>query len=460
MSDDEYLTATISTCGTCGRLLPAQVHLRDGAVWFHKHCPDHGPQDVRISSDPAYFLGLGRFHRAGSIPYRFATSAGKGCPGSCGLCPDHEQHVCMPILDITDHCDMACPVCLVKTPGTFHLTPAQVGGILDRLIGSEGQIDVLNLSGGEPTLNPQFRQIVEECLSRKQILYVSVSTNGRNLLRDPALLQFLADRRVIIALQFDGTDGSCYRPLRGMDLLAEKLQLIEQIGSLNGRMSLTITAARGINDHNLGEPLRLLFANDHILSIMFQPAAYVGHGSSIGRPADALTIPDVIAALEGACDGRVRAADFSPLPCSHPACFSLAFYLRTADGTFVPIRQLLDTERYLDLLKNRALPGTDAESFALIQDAMYELWSGPAGLAPDSQKTLAAVRQLLDAINCGPRGPCSAIAATERSVKSVFIHHFMDRHTFDLSRARKCCQVYPLADGRLMPACVYNCLRR
>jgi hypothetical protein len=157
----------------------------------------------------------------------------------------------------------------------------------------------------------------------------------------------------------------------------------------------------------------------------------------------------------------VSPEDFSPLPCSHPACFSLAFYLKVEKGGFRSVKQLLDLERYLDLIQNRALFGTDEESFQAVTDAVYALWSGPAAMSPDSKKTLAAIRRLLsDITSCGCYQPGQAWAAAERSVKSIFIHQFMDRHTFDLSRARKCCQVYPQPDGQLMPACVFNCLKR
>ena len=179
------------------------------------------------------------------------------------------------------------------------------------------------------------------------------------------------------------------------------------------------------------------------------------------RPADSLTIPDILRLIDGACGGRVHASDFSPLPCSHPACFSLAFYLRTEEDDFVPVRGLVDTDTYLDMVQNRALVGTDAEGFEAIQRALYALWSGPSGLAPDSRKAMAAIRRLLDRINAaGGYCPHKVAAIAERSIKSIFIHHFMDRGNFDLARARKCCQVYPLADGRMMPACVYNCLKR
>jgi uncharacterized radical SAM superfamily Fe-S cluster-containing enzyme len=458
---DEYLTTTTSTCGRCGRLLPARVHLGDDGVHFLKDCPAHGPQRVRVYPDSAAYLELGRFHRAGAVPMAFAASPAGGCPDSCGLCPEHEQHVCLPIIEITDHCDLACPICLVRNRSSFHLSRRQVAGMIDGLIASEGRLDVLNLSGGEPTCNPRFREIVEECVSREEVLYVSVSTNGVALARDTSLLRFLADRNVIISLQFDGLSDSAYQRLRGRPLLEEKLRLIETAGELGARLSLTMTVARGINDDQPPEVLSLLFERDHVCSVMFQPAAYTGTAAKMGRPQDAVTIPDVVGALDGAGGGRVAAGDFSPLPCSHPACFSLAYYLRVGDGEFVSIKRLADVDRYLDMIQNRALFGTDAGSFQRVKEAVYELWSGPAALAPDSRKALAAVRGLLESIRCcGGFHPSKVAAVVDPSIKSVFIHHFMDRDTFDLARARKCCNVYPLPDGRLMPACVYNCLRR
>jgi uncharacterized radical SAM superfamily Fe-S cluster-containing enzyme len=194
---------------------------------------------------------------------------------------------------------------------------------------------------------------------------------------------------------------------------------------------------------------------------MFQPAAYAGGAARLARPVEAVTIPDVVAALKGAGQGTVSADDFSPLPCSHPACFSLAFYLRVEDERYRSIKQMVNAERYLDLIQNRAIFGTDAESFQCVTDAVYELWSGPAALSPDSRKALEAIRKLLASVTaCGGYSPGKAIIVAERAVKSIFIHQFMDPDTFDLSRARKCCQVYPQRDGLLIPVCIRNCLQR
>jgi len=452
----------MSTCRVCGRLIPARVHVADGAIRFHKHCPEHGPQTARVSGNADEYLKLDRFHRAGAVPFRFDTPADEGCPGSCGLCPEHEQHVCLPIIEITDHCDLDCPVCLVANRSRFHLTSSQVAGMLDRLVESEGQIDVLNLSGGEPTMHPCFREIVDECLARREILRVTVSTNGLRLLREPALFEFLAERGVVISLQFDGFSDETYRVLRGQPLLENKVRLIERAAELDAAMSLTATVVRGVNDEQIGGLVALLFERENILSLMLQPAAYTGGASESQRPADAMTIPDVVRMLDGAAGGRVAAGDFTPLPCSHPACFCLAFFLRLEDGGFASIKRLTEIDRYLDMIQNRSLFGTDPDSFEAIRAAVYDLWSGPAGMAPDSQRALKAVRKLLDAVTTSPSGfdPGRAVRVAERSIKSIFIHQFMDRDTFDLTRARKCCNVYPQADGRMVPCCIRNCLRR
>lgn len=456
----EYLTSTQSICRMCRKPLSARLFAEDTGIWIHKCCPEHGTQTARVYGDARAYLGLGRFHRKASVPLAFATVA-NGCPDSCGLCSEHEQHVCLPILEITDHCNWDCPICLVKNSGTYHRTQDEVASILNGLIRSEGQIDVLNLSGGEPTLNPNFRQIVEECVTRKEILRVSVSTNGSVLVRDRELLRFLGEHRVIVSLQFDGMRDEVYLALRGRPALEEKLRLIDLCSELDVPMSLTATVAGGVNDRAIREVADMLFQRDHILSAMFQPAAYAGNAARLGRPGEATTIPDVISALNGAGSGAVCPEDFSPLPCSHPACFSLAFYLRIEDNRYLPIKQMVDAERYMDLIQNRALFGTDAENFQAITDAVYDLWSGPAALSPDSEKALHAVRRLIASTTSdGGYSPRRALCVAERSVKSIFIHQFMDPDTFDLSRARKCCQVYPQLDGRMIPACVHNCLKR
>ena len=150
-------------------------------------------------------------------------------------------------------------------------------------------------------------------------------------------------------------------------------------------------------------------------------------------------------------------SDFTPLPCSHPSCFALTYLLKAGDGSLVPLPRVLEANAYLDVIRNQALFGTDAETVARIRDALYGLWSSD-GIVPDRERVLTAIRGiLLDLSRLGSGATHrDLIDLGTRTVKSVFIHAFMDRSTFDLSRAAKCCNHYPQKDGRLLPACVRN----
>jgi uncharacterized radical SAM superfamily Fe-S cluster-containing enzyme len=453
------LTVTRSVCATCRRLVQARVVRRVDGIWFEKFCPDHGRQDVKVADDAEAYLDAHRYHRVASRPLEFATAWRGRCPDDCGLCPEHEQHVCMPIIEITDHCDMHCPICLVQNANSWHMTRAELERLLDRLIAAEERIDVVNLSGGEPTCHPQFREMVEACLARPEILRVSVSTNGRHLVGDDALLRFLAERRVVVSLQFDGTEPGYRQALRGCR--DARLDLLDRLTALEAPCSLTFTLAPAAPEAALAEAVEALFTRPNVLSLMIQPAAYVGRGQRFGATQSRrIFMPEAIDRVARASRGRVRPGNFSPLPCSHPNCFSLSFFLRAPDGTFVSLKELFAMETYLDLIRNRTLFGTDPENFGKIEAAVYDLWSGPAALAPDSEKALGAVRRLLRQVQSSCPGGCfepaHLLAVAERQVKSIFVHAFMDPGTFDLTRVRKCCKVYPLRDGRFVPACVYN----
>jgi len=169
----------------------------------------------------------------------------------------------------------------------------------------------------------------------------------------------------------------------------------------------------------------------------------------------------VLAHLGSRGHPAVRAEDFLPLPCGHPLCYSLAFYLCPAQGPPVSVAGLLKAEDLLDCVANRGLFGSQAEEFHRLRDLIYGLWSGPSGSAPQAEAVMNMIRGLLRELSAGGRfDPRRAFRLTERRVKSIFIHAFQDADTFDLARVRKCCYAYPQADGRLVPACVHNVLGR
>lgn len=460
----DFLGMTTSVCPSCAALVPAKIVAENDAVYFIKFCREHSESRAFIRAGVDDYLRTLRYVKPAWQPDAFSGDANAPCPEGCGLCGRHEQHLCMPIVEITTRCDLACPICINSSGASaWDMSLDEFRLILDKILVAEHQIDVLNLSGGEPLLHPQILDIIDEAVSRKEIVRVSISTNGFALLRSPRIIDELARRRVVVSLQFDGEDDRVYQVLRGRPLCAEKSEILKDLGEAGITTTLTMTLAGGVNDTQIPAMLDRLFSTDHVVSLMIQPLAFAGRGANMTESIRRLSIPDVVDLLDRAGHPGVKCADFVPLPCSHPLCFSLAFYLMTDAGRAVSVNQLTDASTLMDSLSNRMFFGLAEGEQQRLREMIYELWSGPVGAVPDSQPVLATLRRLLRDMSvgsCGCFNPRAAFTTMERSVKSIFIHAFQDADTFDLARARRCCQSYPQPDGTLIPACVNNVLRR
>jgi len=467
----EVLGMTHSACAACRTLVPAKV-LTDGRdVYFRKFCPVHGETEVFVRSDVADYLASLRYVKPAWTPREFAGNSRAACPDGCGFCDRHEQHLCLPIVEITSRCDLDCPVCIADAGRPWDMSLSEFSSLLDALIRAEGQMNVLNFSGGEPLIHPQVLAFVEEALSRPEIVRVNISTNGLRLLAEPAMLDFLAGRGACIALQFDGFDEKPYEILRGRPLLHEKLQILKLLEDAGVTTVLTMTAARGVNDDQFRAILDYFFSHEHVVNLTIQPAAFAGRGADLAARAGGtyrcrpqtvgrLTIPDVIKGLAGAGHPAVGTGDFIPLPCSHPLCVSVAFYLALNTGKFVSLSQIVQAGEMLDAISNRVFFGLAADEYEHLKRMIYELWSGPASLAPDSDAVMDTLRGILRQLSCGCFDPRKVFSIAERRVKSIFIHAFQDADTFDLARVRRCCNAYPQPDGRVMPSCAYNIFHR
>jgi uncharacterized radical SAM superfamily Fe-S cluster-containing enzyme len=441
-------------------LAPAKLVVHDGRVYLRRLCAEHGESESLVHSDADRYLSALRYVKPAWTPRAFSGNSSLPCPEGCGFCNRHEQHLCMPIVEITSRCNLDCPICLTDAGAGWDMKLEEYDALLARLIEAERQVDVLNLSGGEPLRHPRILDFVDSALKHSEIVRVSISTNGLDLLEHDWLLKEFADREILISLQFDGFKDAAYQTMRGRPLLDEKLRILDKLAARNISASLTVTAAGGVNDDQFPEILRLFFSRDHLVSLMVQPLAFEGRASSFAGRASRLTIPDIIRLLADSGHPAIAAGDFIPLPCSHPLCFSLAFYLADPSGTYASINRILQLDRYLDALSNRVIFGLDPDEQERLKEMVYDLWSGPAGNAPDGAGVLKTIRSLLRELPCGCFNPRRTFGWMERRVKSIFIHAFQDCETFDLARVRRCCNAYPQRDGRLMPACVHNVLKR
>jgi uncharacterized radical SAM superfamily Fe-S cluster-containing enzyme len=453
---------TTSTCPGCLALLLTRVVVRDGRVYFQKDCGRCGPSEALVSEDAAYYARAYQFARAGTQPLRHGAPVEHGCPTDCGTCGDHEQHTCLPIIEVTDHCNLECPICIVDNQYSRHMAPDEFDGLLDVLIAAEGQCESVALSGGEPTSHPEILELLRRAAARPEIGRVVLITNGIRLGRDRPFARQLKELGCYVGLQLDGFDDEVHRTIRGRDLQAEKDAALAALRELQLPTQLIFVATMGVNDHQIGRAVELLLAEDHILSLNFQPAAYTGQGGGAFAhdPMDRLTIPGVIKRAEAQTAGRVKASDFFPLPCSHPQCVSLTYLLRLGPGDAVPFARFVDFTRYSTLLRSSATLPASPEVEDALHEVIHEVFARQDEL-PRGDEILRALRRSVDEMF--PARPVSQREAqllSERQSKSIFLHHYMDRHDFDLERLRKCCHHYPQLDGKIMPACGFNMFHR
>jgi len=463
------IDTTRGICPVCRTLVDAKVYESDNRVYLEKHCLEHGPQTALISSDYRHYKRAHEYIRPGRIQKKHAGQVKKGCPDDCGLCPDHEQHVCMPIIEINNKCNLNCPICIASEADRGDLSLDEIKTIVSSLLESEGQIDVLNVSGGEPTLHPEYREIMRYLSSVTEITKISVSTNGLTLLSSPDLLSFHKENGILVSLQLDGCRGEVYEWLRGRDLIKEKEQIIDLLIASGHPFSLIATIGKGINDtlQDVKYLLDLFFSHDAIVSLLFQPLVHAGKLAGTINVTDRLTIPDVIRLVSEASGGTVLTDDFMPLPCCHANCFSLAHFLQFEENRFVPFKRLLNREQYVETIKNRSFFGSDEASFEEIRETIFSIWMDAPGMCDcmkeTAEKSLRTIKGLIREIhraNAGGFDPKKTFDVAARKIKSIYIHHFMDADTFDLTRVRRCCTVYAKPHGKIYPLCAYNNLYR
>ena len=456
-----FFKMTMSTCPDCLKVIQAQVVFQENKVYFLKFCPEHGHSKALVSEDAEYYQSAFQYIRPGSVPKYFSTAVKEGCPTDCGLCPSHQQHTCLPIVEITDHCNLECPICIVDNQYSNHISQQDFQGIIDLLLKAEGTLETITLSGGEPTSHPEFFELVD-LATRPEIGRVSVVTNGIRIANSLEFCERLKHKNVYVILQLDGFDDEVQKTIRGVPLMEIKWKALEHLAACNIATQIAFVPARGVNEHQLGDAVRLLLQRDHVLSLLIQPLARTGHGGGVfpTDPMDRLTIPGVIKAIDTQTGGMVAREDFIPLPCSHPLCVSLTYLLKMDDGSYLPFPRFVDMRRHLDLFQQTATLEPNQQTESALQEAITDLWSA-SGEVPDSEKIIKALRRAL--LEMFPNRKVSRqelIRLAERQAKTIFIHHYMDRHDFDLERLMKCCHHYPQIDGRIIPACGFNMFHR
>lgn len=438
-----FMDISRSLCPQCRRLVDAQVVARDDRVILRKRCPEHGWTEALLSSDLSWYRHALTYNRPGLLPVRRTTQERDGCPFDCGLCPEHQQHTCLAILEINSGCNLRCPVCFMSAGDVpaFSLSLHQVEMMLDSLEASEGDTEVVQVSGGEPTIHPEILRILE-AIKRRRVRYVMLNTNGLRLARDDDFVRALADLNVYVYLQFDGLQRATHLAIRGVDLRQEKQAALDRMARHGVQAMLAATVAKGVNDHEIGGIVNAALAHPAVRGVVFQPMFLEGRHVS-ADPLHRLTVPDVLHAIEKQTSGLFTMGDFTPVPCCHPACMATA-YAYVEEGRVTPLARLVNVDAYIDYYANRALPDVDLG----VRRALEGLLS--------ASSVGGSERQILNlCAACGLRVPDDLASMVDRTFM-INVTGFMDVHTFEVRRVMKCCIHELLPDGRLVPFCAYN----
>ena len=446
-ADYVFYELTRSICPECRRVIDAHILIRDNKVYMRKRCPDHGMFEGLVYGDAQVYCNSSKFNKPGTIPLEFATEVKDGCPHDCGLCPDHQQHACLGIIEVNSACDMACPLCFAEAGPGFSLSLEEVEDILDHYIAAEGNPQIIQFSGGEPSIHPLIIPMMKAA-QRRGIPNVMLNTNGKRIATDDRFLAELAEVRPNIYFQFDGFESETYRTIRGeADLLPKKLLALNRLAEIDCNVILVPAVERGVNEHEIGAIVRFAVEHPAVRGINFQPAFHTGrHGGhdSMQR----MTNPDIIRLIAEQTEGMFLQTDFIPVPCCFPTCNSVTYAYIDEARAVTPLPRLLKVEDYLDYISNRVMPDLGTE----VRRALEGLWSSSA--APGSEKVAREFAFSCSA--CGLPDGGLDVAGMSKFMFMIMLQDFMDPWTFNQKNLMKCCKEFLLPGGTQVPFCAYN----
>jgi len=466
LRDYTFLGTTQSLCPDCLAVVPAKIIVREKRVYFRKTCPSHGTREDFVCSDVDYYDQL-EYSVPAKLPHSFGIEPKHGCPLDCGLCTEHEQHTCIGLVELTSSCNLSCPMCYASSgPSGEHMSLDACCRAIDRLVEVEGRPEVLQLSGGEPTIHPQFREVLEYALSQP-IDYVMINTNGIRFANDSELLDLVAEHRdrVEVYFQLDGLSDETLLALRGERLLAQKLRALDRLAERDVHATLVATLQGGVNEHEIGRLVEFGLARPHVTGISFQPATYSGRHALPEQLERRVTFPDVIKAIAAELDA-FEVSDFMPLPCAHPNCHSLAYALRTAEGA-IPLTRFFDARNNYDLLANGISFNRPGVRDLIEQYLGRQGCCAGGNCAGDgdlvqlgSHFDSAGAKETADPVAADFFSRAMAQELGASDVFRITITSFLDAYNFDVRRVMKCCTHHVLPTGHVIPFCAYNVLYR
>lgn len=481
--NEKLLKKTKSICPECMKVIEAEVVEKDGKALIRKECPEHGKFEDVYYSDVEIFKRFEKFAEIGGGIENPRTEKQRGCPLDCGICPNHKSHTMLSIIDVTNRCNLQCPICFANAAAAGYVyepTFDQIKEMLRNLRANKPTPPpAIQLSGGEPTLRDDLPDIVRAA-KEAGFWHIEVNTNGIRLAKDLDFVKKLRDAGVsTIYLQFDGVTPQPTIKARGVDILPLKLKAIENFRKAGvNSIVLVVTLVKGVNDGQLGDIIRFAAKNrDVVRCVNVQPVSFAGRISQEERRKWRITIPDFMKAVEEQTGGQIKASDFYPVPSTLPISrFTSAYmgrefvkftchqhcgaatYVFVEDGRFIPITSFVDIPKLFGLLDKYAeqlRKGGFAAKARVLANAVKEV-PGTIDMSK-APKGLNLPKIILKVLGTGSY---KALAEFHERAILLACMHFMDPYNFDLERIERCGIHYAVPDGRIIPFCTMNSIHR
>lgn len=473
---------TQSLCPECKKIITARIFEKDGKVMMEKNCLEHGTVTDVYWSDVELYLKAEKFAYDGvGVKDPFIPHA-KVCPNECGLCDLHLSHTSLAIIDLTNRCNLKCPICFANANAAGYVWEPSFDQIVKMLELLRAQKPVptpaVQFSGGEPTIYPQF---IEAIAKAKELGFsqIQAASNGIKFAEDLKLLKDATAAGLhTIYLQFDGMRDEIYMAARGKNLMAVKQKVIDNVRSFSPHPSVVLvpTIVNGINNDQVGAIFKFALDNiDVVKGINYQPVAFCGRIKQEERMAQRYTLTDLVKDLSVQTKGQITKEDWYPVPTvvpvstlasallgqekvtftAHPHC-GLATYLFVNDKKeVVPLTRFVNVEQLFKDLYDLSVKADKAKVKLPSKVKAYTTLKKhidedkmPEGL--DTKQFLGLLQAML--------GDSSKATLAKFSWGMMFVGgmHFQDAYNYDVERVKRCCIHYAVPDGRIIPFCAYN----
>jgi uncharacterized radical SAM superfamily Fe-S cluster-containing enzyme len=444
-----FYDVVISLCSTCLGKVEGKIIFQNDQVFILKRCPRHGSEKVLIADDVDYYRRCREvFIKPPEMPNVYNTPVKWGCPYDCGLCSDHEQHSCLSLIEITDHCNLNCPICYAEsgTARQQYRSLEQIEKMVQAVVRNEREPDVVQISGGEPTLHPDFFAVLDLC-KQQPIRHLMVNTNGIRIATDKEFATRLAGYMpdFELYLQFDSFERQPLMELRGADLRDIRRKALDRLNELGISTTLVVTLKKGLNDNEIGKIIDYALQQPCVRGVTFQPIQAAGRLEQFNPATDRLTLTEVRRKILEQCP-VFKPEDVIPVPC-HPDSLAMAYALKI-DDKVVPLTGMIDPQVLIEGGRNTIVYEQDDS----VREGIFKLFA--TNHSPQS-----SAGTLRDLLCCLPR-LAVPMELGYQNVFRVLIMQFIDVHSFDVRSVKKSCVHIVHPDGRLIPFDTYNMFYR